>query len=144
MINSQLILIMFSIKKYERYLKVYKERQLKESLSQNYIFSSLKNKNKKLELILCSNLYCKSAQRSLYNSPTNKDNFFITNIKSFNKLPSISRKSLFNSSSHEQLLKQRESYNNIKLKVIDNLKVNNKDNNIYSFSYKNIHKLKYK
>lgn len=144
MINSQLILIMFSIKKYERYLKVYKERQLKESLSQNYIFSSLKNKNKKLELILNSNLYCKSAQRSLYNSPTNKDNFFITNIKSFNKLPSISRKSLFNSSSHEQLLKQRESYNNIKLKVIDNLKVNNKDNNIYSFSYKNIHKLKYK
>ena len=142
MINSQLILIMFSIKKYERYLKVYKERQLKESLSQNYIFSSLKNKNKKLELILNSNLYCKSAQRSLYNSPTNKQNFFITNIKSLNRLPSINRKSLFNSSSHEKLLKQRESYNNIKLKVIDNLKVNNKNNNIYSFSYKNIHKLK--
>ena len=133
---------MFSIKKYERYLKVYKERQLKESLSQNYIFSSLKNKNKKLELILNSNLYCKSAQRSLYNSPTNKQNFFITNINSFNRLPSINRKSLFNSSSHEKLLKQRESYNNIKLKVIDNLKVNNKNNNIYSFSYKNIHKLK--
>ena len=133
---------MFSIKKYERYLKVYKERQLKESLSQNYIFSSLKKKNKKLELILNSNLYCKSAQISLYNSPTNKQNFFITNIKSFDRLPSINRKSLFNSSSHEKLLKQRESYNNIKLKVIDNLKVNNKNNNIYSFSYKNIHKLK--
>ena len=103
---------MFSIKKYERYLKVYKERQLKESLSQNYIFSSLKNKNKKLELILNSNLYCKSAQRSLYNSPTNKQNFFITNIKSFNRLPSINRKSLFNSSSHEKLLVQRERLQN--------------------------------
>lgn len=139
---------MFSIKKYERYLKVYKEKQLKESLSQNYIFSSLKNRNKKLELILGSNLYCKSAQSSLYNSPTNKnnphkDNLFITNIKSFNKLPSINRNTLFNSHSQGKLLLHRESYNNIKLKVIDNIKVNNKNNNIYSFSYKNIPKYKY-